>query len=85
MNHDLSSTRLNTSSIPSRIDFVQELKKGQHLVVLPKQCQLTYDDESKPELLGLIEQVPRELWGARLALQVCSHLNLLYRVCPMHL
>lgn len=40
-------------------------------MLLPKQCQLTYDDKSEPELLGLIEQVPHELWGARLALQVC--------------
>ncbi len=39
---------------------------------LPRQCQLTYDDESQPELLALIEQVPPELWGARLALQVVS-------------
>ncbi|KAL3150242.1 hypothetical protein ABBQ32_000100 [Trebouxia sp. C0010 RCD-2024] len=51
----------------------QELERGQQLVLLPKQCQLTYDKESKPELLGLIEQVPQELWGARLALQVLAH------------
>lgn len=38
---------------------------------LPRHCQLTYNGESEPELLRLIEQVPDELWGARLALQVC--------------
>lgn len=56
----------------SRDDGLQELERGQQLVLLPKRCQLTYDDESTPELLALIEQVPHELWGARLALQVCT-------------
>ena len=55
----------------SSLDWLsQELEKGHQSVLLPKQCQLTYDDNSEPELLGLIEQVPHELWGARLALQV---------------
>lgn len=54
---------------------LQELERGQQLILLPKQCQLTYDEESKPELLGLIEQVPQELWGARLALQVSISLE----------
>ena len=51
---------------------MQELKPGACLVQLPKQCQLTYDSQSQPELLELIEQVPAALWGARLALQVCD-------------
>lgn len=51
----------------------QDLKKGQQLVLLPKKCQLTYDEVSQPELLDLIQQVPQELWGARLALQVLAH------------
>lgn len=40
---------------------------------LPKHCQLTYDEQTQPELLALIEQVPPELWGAKLALQVLAH------------
>ncbi|DBA78760.1 hypothetical protein WJX77_011196 [Trebouxia sp. C0004] len=51
----------------------QDLKQGQSLVHLSKQCQLTYDNDTNPELLALIEQVPQALWGARLALQVLSH------------
>ena len=51
---------------------MQELKPGTCLVHLPKQCQLTYDSQTQPELLELIEQVPAALWGARLALQVCD-------------
>ena len=50
----------------------QDLKEGQRLVHLPQQCQLTYDAQTKPEMLALIEQVPPELWGARLALQVSA-------------
>lgn len=39
---------------------------------LPKPCQLMYDDRTQPQLLELIDQVPSTLWGARLALKVCS-------------
>lgn len=42
------------------------------VVRLPKACQLTYGSGSDPALLSLIEKVPPELWGARLALQVLS-------------
>ena len=38
---------------------------------LPARCQLKYGDNSSPELMSLIEKVPQELWGAKLALQVC--------------
>ena len=65
-------------------DFLQALERGQQLILLPKQCQLTYDEESKPELLGLIEQVPHELWGARLALQVSHFLHLLSVMIGVH-
>ena len=41
---------------------------------LPAHCQLTYGDNTSPELLSLIEKVPRELWGAKLALQVALSL-----------
>lgn len=37
---------------------------------LPAQCQLTYGDKTSPELMSLIDKVPKELWGAKLALQV---------------
>jgi hypothetical protein len=50
----------------------QPCKPGSRLVELPAQCQLTYDSSSDPRLLALISQVPAELWGAKLALQVSS-------------
>ena len=55
---------------------MQDLKPGQCLVHLPKHCQLTYDEQTQPELLALIEQIPPELWGAKLALQVSLNFNL---------
>ncbi len=54
---------------------------------LPAQCQLTYDGSSDPRLLALINQVPAELWGAKLALQVSSSLPQLQQVqtfCSTH-
>lgn len=55
------------------LHFMQELQPGMCLVHLPRQCQLTYDSHTQPELLELIEEVPSALWGARLALQVMTH------------
>lgn len=43
---------------------------GARLIELPASCHLTYDGEADPKLLALIDQVPEELWGAKLALQV---------------
>lgn len=43
---------------------------GTRLIELPRSCQLTYDESSDPRVLNLIQQVPEELWGAKLALQV---------------
>jgi len=41
------------------------------LIDLPRRCHLTYDEDAcEPALLRLIDRVPAELWGARLALQV---------------
>lgn len=41
------------------------------LIDLPSVCHLTYDDVSTDKrLLSVIDQVPQELWGAKLALQV---------------
>jgi hypothetical protein len=49
----------------------QDLSPGQRLVELPPSCQLTYSAGSTPPaLLAVIEQVPQELWGGRLGLQV---------------
>lgn len=39
--------------------------------MLPRHCHLTYDEATDAALLALIERVPAELWGARIALQVC--------------
>jgi hypothetical protein len=43
---------------------------GTRLIQLPRSCHLTYDESSDPRVLTLIQQVPEELWGAKLALQV---------------
>eukprot|EP00878_Enallax_costatus_P019465 GHUV01020537.1.p1 GENE.GHUV01020537.1~~GHUV01020537.1.p1 ORF type:complete len:196 (+),score=31.87 GHUV01020537.1:333-920(+) len=45
-------------------------KPGTRLIDLPRSCQLSYDESSDPRVLRLIGQVPEELWGAKLALQV---------------
>eukprot|EP00887_Chlorella_sp_A99_P000675 scaffold5.g675.t1 len=46
---------------------------GTPLITLPRGCHLSYDGSSAdPRLLRLIAQVPEELWGARLALQVLA-------------
>ena len=52
---------------------LQACKAGELLVHLPAQCQLTYGKETSPELLSLIEKVPQEFWGAKLALQALSY------------
>lgn len=57
----------------TNLHFMQELQPGLCLVRLPRQCQLTYDSHTQPDLLELIEEVPSALWGARLALQVMTH------------
>ena len=48
----------------------QACKAGERLVNLPAHCQLTYGEHTTPGLTRLIEQVPQEFWGAKLALQV---------------
>ena len=53
---------------------LQACKAGDRLVHLPAHCQLTYGDNTSPKLMSLIEKVPQELWGAKLALQVSPHL-----------
>jgi hypothetical protein len=47
----------------------RDADEGEQLILLPKALQLTYDaKESAPGLLELIDQVPAELWSARLGL-----------------
>ena len=52
----------------------QDCSAGSTLIALPQQCHLTYDGFTDPRLLSLIEQVPAELWGAKLALQASAPL-----------
>jgi histone-lysine N-methyltransferase SETD3 len=47
-----------------------EISAGTKLIELPAGCQLTYSATDDAKLLRLIEKVPTELWGAKLALQV---------------
>ncbi|GFH20538.1 NADPH:adrenodoxin mitochondrial isoform X1 [Haematococcus lacustris] len=41
--------------------------------MLNRRCMLTYDETCDPRLLAVIDQVPAELWGAKLALQLLDH------------
>lgn len=50
-----------------------DVNKGATLISLPSKCHLTYDGSTDPRLLALIDQVPAELWGAKLALQASTH------------
>ena len=43
---------------------------GTKLLDLPSACHLTYTAADSEKLLKLIDRVPSELWGAKLALQV---------------
>ena len=43
---------------------------GTKLLDLPVACHLTYSAADNARLLRLIDKVPAELWGAKLALQV---------------
>lgn len=63
-----ASCRLRAASAAAACQAVQQ--PGVRLVQLPRACQLSYDEASDPRLLALISQVPEELWGAKLALQV---------------
>mmetsp|Transcript_40794 Transcript_40794/g.73307 ORF Transcript_40794/g.73307 Transcript_40794/m.73307 type:complete len:565 (-) Transcript_40794:260-1954(-) len=49
------------------------ISRGATIVKLPESCHLTYDASSDPRVLSLMERIPEELWGARLAVQVLSH------------
>ena len=49
----------------------QALPAGTPVVELSQQCQLSYGPGTDGRVLRLIEQVPPDLWSARLALQVC--------------
>lgn len=50
----------------------QACRKNSVVVKLPKACQLSYGGGTDPALLLLIDKVPQELWGARLALQLLA-------------
>ncbi len=41
--------------------------------MLPSTCHLTYGANDDPRLLSLIDKVPDDLWGAKLALQLLYH------------
>jgi len=52
----------------------QACPAGTPLIILPPSLHLTYDNAiTDPRLLALIAQVPTELWGAKLALQLLAH------------
>lgn len=54
----------------TRLPYSQARSKHDVVVKLPAACQLSYGPDSNPAVLSLIDRVPAELWGARLALQV---------------
>ena len=49
---------------------MQACSAGQTLIQLPPSCQLTIEGAADQSLLKLVDRVPEELWGAKLALQV---------------
>lgn len=52
----------------------QSCSAGTTLITLPSSLHLTYDLATEdPRLAALINQIPPELWGAKLALQLLSH------------
>jgi hypothetical protein len=67
----------HTISCPTKLIAVGRLQAimqpGARLIELPRSCQLTYDESSDARVLSLIQQVPDELWGAKLALQVSCY------------
>ncbi len=51
-----------------------DAQQGQQLIQLPRQCQLTYDTNvTDKRLLALIDKVPKDLWGPKLALQLLHY------------
>ena len=48
------------------------MQQGHRLITLPNAAHLTYGANDDPRLLALIEKVPSELWGAKLALQLIA-------------
>lgn len=51
----------------------EHLSTGNEIISLPKSCQLTYEQRADGPLWKLIERVPKEFWGARLALPLLYH------------
>jgi hypothetical protein len=56
---------------------VQNCSKGTKIVSLPRECQLSYAENSQdetfktsPALLALIQQIPPSFWGLRLAVRL---------------
>lgn len=67
---------LRTPSYTARpcVPCVQDAPAGAKLIDLPTSCHLTYSTTSDdPRLLAVIDQVPAELWGAKLALQLLAN------------
>jgi hypothetical protein len=64
--------RLTHGVCHRKLTFPQAGNKHDVVVKLPAACQLSYGADSDPALLSLINRVPAELWGARLALQVAA-------------
>lgn len=50
----------------------QRHKKGASLVKLPAACQLQIREDTHPALLDLIDKIPPEIWGARLAVNLLA-------------
>ncbi|GFR48096.1 hypothetical protein Agub_g9781, partial [Astrephomene gubernaculifera] len=50
----------------------QDVEKGHRLILLPPSLHLTYGPQDDPRLLSLIDKVPKDLRGAKLALQLLA-------------
>jgi hypothetical protein len=76
----MASCIITSPNALTRSPCPQARSKHDVVVKLPAACQLSYGPDSSPAVLSLIDRVPVELWGARLALQVAIAAAVVYTV-----
>jgi len=77
----LTSSGADVSGVSIHVDgngwglaAARDTAEGDVLVTLPHSCTLSYDTATlTPSLRRLLDQVPAELWAARLGLVVLDH------------
>ncbi|GIL70677.1 hypothetical protein Vretimale_3773 [Volvox reticuliferus] len=64
------ATLVNLGASGWGLKAAQDVQPGHRLIMLPAACHLTYGVNDDPRLLSLVDKVPSDLWGAKLALQL---------------